>query len=295
MALPNLPLHLLQSFVTFNESKNILEAARKLGLSQPGLSKQLSQLERALPGEGEHLAGRKKTLTPFGRELHRRVKEKIGSLQSEAQAAWALHSRPEQARVRLLARRGVLDRLSNKLKFRGSIFFQEAANEKILQSLLNLEAEIGVTHTAPSSHELIAKPIFREEFQLVIPRKWMSSRPTLNQDLIRKLSTLPCLSFKAEDELLRGLFASAEVRDFRLARTTENYQSLSQMVEAELGWAILPSYFSVPRSTAWCLPIPSKTLPSRQFYLLYRREFASLGWFQDLLAEIRDCFGTRAP
>lgn len=287
-----IPVHLLEAFVVFGESKNIIEAARRLNLSQPGMSKQLIQLEGMLPGKIFTLTGRKKMLTPFGQSLHKRIKDKVGSLQSEVKLAWALHSDPKDATIRILGRRGVLDRLPSKLSFKGSLFFEEAQNSEIIASLMQLKAEMGIAHSPLINHELIAKPLFKEEFQLVIPKKLISRHPQLNSALLQKLLELPCLAYKPKDELISALFRhhSVDPKELKVVRATASYQSIAEMAHTGLGWSILPSYFQIIRESCWQLPIPIKELPSRQFYLMYRKELSSLNWFKELGTGIQRCF-----
>ncbi len=286
-----IPIHLLQAFVTFSDSKNIMEAARTLGLSQPGLSKQLKQLEEFLPGKIFTLKGRKKELTPFGQQLYKKIKDQIGSIQEVVKEAWALNASPTHATIRILGRRGILDRLSWQLKFPGTLVFSESSNDAVIHSMKAQEAELGIVHTFPNSSELIAKPLFKEEFQLVIPKKFFSRQPNLEFDLMMKLIDLPCLAYRYEDELVDSLMANYSIdKDPQVFRVTESYPSISEMAAAQMGWAVLPSYIRFAEKNCWSLSIPAKALPSRQFYLVYRSEFKSLDWFRELLDEARQCF-----
>lgn len=286
-----IPLHLLESFVAFRESRNIMEAAARLGISQPGLSKQLMQLEQMLPGRIFTISGRKKTLTPFGLALYQRVREKVGSLQREIETAWALHASPQNAALKILGRRGILDRLSPKLRFEGSLYFEESQNAETLKALLEARGEIGIAHSPISTHELIARPLFQEEFQLVVPKSFMKRPPKIGAALLEALSQYPCIAYKPKDELTERFFASYSVgaSNLRMIRATENYESIAAMVASGMGWAILPSYFS-PEKSCWSLPIPGRELPTRLFYLVYRKEYSTLPWFKDLLGEIHRCF-----
>jgi LysR family cyn operon transcriptional activator len=290
----NIPIHLLHAFVRFAEAKNINEAAKTLGITQPALSKQLQLLEAALPGKVFMLSGRKKVLTPFGQALHKQIKDRIGNLQEIVNQAWAMHTDPRQAKIRISARRGVLDRISSKVKFPGSLFFLESSNEQTIASTLGLSTQIGIAHSFPETHDLVAKPLFMENFQLAIPKNFLTQRPALGNSLFAKLEQIPCIGYKPEDELLQALCRhyGSELRNLHLVRTTENYSSISEMVEAKFGWAILPSYIKAPEK-AWTLPIQSHALPRRQFFLLYQKEFAAIPWFKHLLAEIRTCFDVK--
>lgn len=288
----HIPIQLLNSFVTFNEAKNISDAANRLGISQPGLSKQLRQLEQRLPERIFTLRGRKKSLTPFGKELHQRIKDRIGNLQREIEVARTLHTSPDLVTLRIMGRRGILDRISSKLKFPGGLLFAESSSENVLKSLLNMKADIGLTHTLADTHELVAKSLFMEEFQLVIPKRLLTKRPALGRDLFAHLLEMPCLGYGTNDEILRSVFSfySVNSQKMKLVRATENYLSLLDMVNANLGWTILPKYLRITEKFHWTIPVPTKAVPSRQFYLIYRPEFSTLPWFKELISEIQNCF-----
>ena len=288
----NIPVHLLNAFVEFNDSKNITEASVKLRITQSALTKQLKQLEEFLPNRVFTFSGRKKTLTPFGQDLHRRLKDRLGNIQELVRETWTLHSDAEQAKVKIAARRGILDRVSGQLKFKGAIYFQELSNYEIFESLRSLKAEIGIVHHAPDTHELIAKPLFKEEFHLVIPKSLVSNRPFFGEQLFSQLKARPCLGYRPDDEILKSVctFNGVDANSLKIVRATENYQSLSGMVDAKQGWAVLPSYIAVSESRNWIVSIPAKVFPARQFFVVYRPEFASVAWFKELILEIRSCF-----
>jgi DNA-binding transcriptional LysR family regulator len=288
----DIPIQLLNSFVIFNDSKNIIEAANRLGISQPGLSKQLKQLEQQLPDRIFTIRGRKKSLTPFGKELHRRIKSRIGNLQREIEVARILHTSPNLVTLRIAARRGILDRISSKLKFTGGLIFEESSSDGVLHSLQHMKADIGITHTLMNSHELIAKPLFVEQFQLVIPKTLCANRPEIGSELCSQLLELPCLGYGVRDKILETVFwfYSVSPEKLRIVRATENYLSLLDMVEANLGWTILPKYLRITEKSHWTIPLPASAVPTRRFHLVYRAEFSRMAWFQELVSEMRACF-----
>ncbi|HEY8272057.1 MAG TPA: substrate-binding domain-containing protein [Pseudobdellovibrionaceae bacterium] len=183
--------------------------------------------------------------------------------------------------------------MSSKIKFNGTIFFLERSNEEIIESLLDLDLEVGVIHRIPpNTQELIAKPLFKEEFQLVIPKSFLSSRHVFGDALFYQLKRLPCLGYRPHDEVLRTVcsFTSTDMQTLKMMRATENYLSIVEMVEAKMGWAVLPTYLNVSEAKNWIVTIPARAFPARQFYLVYRQEFSSVPWFKDLISEIRSCF-----
>lgn len=286
-----IPVHLLESFVVFGESKNIGEAARKLGLSQPGLSKQLMQLAGLLPAEAFTLKGRKKTLTIYGLELHRRLAFRMNGLEEIVGQVAAIQASVEGAIVRVVGRRGVLDRIS-KAKFPGSLHLTELSNEGAVEALMNLKAELGILHALPDTHELVAKPLFREEFRLCLPKKIFPKKPDLSAALLSRLKEAGCLAYRPEDPMIHSLYSSFSLSPsgLRVFRATESYTALAEMLRAGLGWGILPAYLAEESTAFWALPISSRALLPREFFLVYRSEMAGAPWFKGLLREIKACF-----
>lgn len=288
----DIPVSLLNAFVVFNDSANISEAASRLGVTQPALSKQLRRLEDSLPAPVFIQTGRKKTLTPFGRDLHQRLKTRLGDLRDVVRDSWTMHASPAQSTIRIAGRRGLLDRMSTKLKFEGTLIFQESSNDEVMQSLRSLEADIGIMHRIPETHELTVKPLFREDFVLAVPKNFLPSPPTLGPALMAKLRELPCLGYKPDDAILKSFcdFHGVDLASLRMTRATESYPSLGEMAEARFGWGVLPAALNLSEARCWLLPIPAKMLPARHFSVVYRPEFASVPWFKELIGDIRRCF-----
>lgn len=284
-----IPLHLLQSLVAFGDAKNIAAAAKGLGLTQPALSKQLSALEARMPGKIFARSGRKKTLTPFGRALHAKLKARVGNMESLVAQTWAAHAAPEQAKLRIGGRRGVLDRISGRLEFPGSLYFLELSNEEAILGLESGGLDLGIVHRVPVSADLVAKPLFREEFSLVVPKRFLPKKLPFGETLSARLRALPCLGYKPDDEILAATVGDAG--PLRMVRATENYASLAEMTEAGLGWAAIPRHLA-EASRCWVIPVPENILARRNFSLVYRAEFRALPWFGRLAAEIRSCFSS---
>lgn len=288
------PIHLLNAFMVFNDSQNIMKAAETLGITQPALSKQLKALEARIPRPLFSIQGRRKILTPFGRDLQKRIKGQIGNIQETLRETLLLHSDLSQAQIRISGRRGVLDRISTKLQFQGSLIFNESSNQQVIDDLLLMRTEIGIAHDFPDSYNLVAKPLFKEEFKLAIPHKFSLHSKKYGKSLFGQLKLLPCIGFKTEDEILNQLFLenSIPISELQMKRVASNYSSIAKMVDAGFGWAAIPSYLDVDLKQSWIVPIPIEVVTSRKFSILYRHEFSKTPWFNDLVREIRAIFSS---
>ena len=207
----DIPVHLLSSFVHFANSKNISEAAKKIGITQPALSKQLALLEAKIQQPLFMQRGRNKVLSPFGSSLNARLKNQIGGLQEAIREEKNLYSDLSSAKIRIAGRRGVLDRFSAKLSFAGRIDFYDCPNELAVENILTLQADIGITHFLPNTHHLMAKKLFLEKFLLVVPKKLYPKKPELNKDFLEALIHIPCIAYKPRDVLIRNFIVNLSV------------------------------------------------------------------------------------
>ncbi len=288
----NIPIQLLHAFVIFNDAPNIQLAAGRLGITQPALSKQLKALEALLPHAIFSFRGRKKVLTPYGQNLHSRIKERIGNLQATIQDVTNVYADPKQAHVRISARLGILDRLAENIEFSGCLTFNETTNDQVIRDLLSREAEIGIAHSLPETHELIAKPLFKEEFQILVPKKLLRTRKHYGKSLFEELKALPCIDFKKDDVIIRTVCAANAVDSRRLtvSRITQNYARIAKLVDLGLGWAIIPAYLQVNESRTWVIKVPAEVIQLRKFYLAYRSEFSAVPWFAEVVRQIATGF-----
>ena len=69
------PEELLRVLVAMAETKNLMEAARKLSITQPAVSQRLRRLEALVPLPLFQREGKRKRLTPYGHRLYEMGKE----------------------------------------------------------------------------------------------------------------------------------------------------------------------------------------------------------------------------
>lgn len=287
-----IPIHLMEAFISFCQTPNIQEAAGRLGLSQPALSKQLIALEKMLPQPIFTFRGRKKVLTSFGEDLRDQLQARLLGLQEIIEQTALNHSDPSTAFVRIASRREILDRFADKVKFPGTLQLVESANTPTIDGLMDRKLDFGIVHQVPDSSELVAKPLFRDHFMFVIPKKLMKTPPTKMKDLWAELRKQPCICYKQPDEILQQICEAHDVKysDLKIARVTANYLSVAKLVNAGVGWAAMPTHISTVSTGSHIIPVPLKTFPPRQFYAVYRPELKNAPWLRLLVDELNNCF-----
>lgn len=82
MRFRGLDLNLLVVLEALFRDKNVTHAARRLGISQPGMSAALKRLRQHYGDELVELEGRKATLTPFAKDLEAPLKKVLGQIRA---------------------------------------------------------------------------------------------------------------------------------------------------------------------------------------------------------------------
>ena len=290
-----IPIQLLNSLYIFSQSSNLKEASQRLGLSQPGLSKQFKALEDILPQSCFSVEGKKKVLTRYGAALVQEFEARFQGFSERLTQIASEHSSADLATIRIAGRREILDRFSDQISFPGRMIFSVLTNKETAGAIITGQVDFGITWVQPDSTEIIAKPLFTERYQIVVPKSLL--KLTLQKKLpeeFNKLIKLPCVTYKEDDEVFRRFFGHYKMiaEGLTIRRTTANYQNLVRMIELGIGWSIVPVHYNVSKSRNWILPISESVGISRLFYLVYRKQLRKLNWAKAAAEEIQSCFKT---
>lgn len=289
------PLDHLRALVVFAETGNMVKAAKRLNISQPALSKQLTALENSLNTKLFNQVGKRRLLNTFAENLVKDLAPLFAPIPSVIEGVRLRSLDPNQGAIRISARREVLDRLGTRLKNSRKIIFIESSNERTIESVLNRESHIGITHQKIDSLEIIAKPLFAEKFQLIYSSQWPSLEQKRSWDF---LIDKPALAYKEQDEILNSacleLFKNKSQK-IRIHRITENYLSLFRMAEAGLGWAVVPQFLGLKSKHCRHYPLKLKSqsynsVEIREFQMIYRRELNEDAWMKSFISDLRNCF-----
>lgn len=290
---PHIPYHLIESFLAVVTEGTLVEAAKKLQLTQPALSKQMNQLENLLPYRVFATVGRKKVLTHYGQSLFDVLSPKFSQTQELIQQTSLTFSRPQDVKIKICGRGELLDLLITHLDFSGQATFSQMSNPAAIESVLNRRSDIGIVHSAIDSSELILKPFLSNSFKLAVPKSLIKDREVKNTQIGQLLKKSPCILYKLDDPVVINSLKewNLEVSDLKITRIYSNYSSLAKLVELGRGWTILPSHIQLSKANNLIIPIRSKSSFNRKFYLCYRTELKSASWFKDFLNSLKsiDC------
>ena len=238
----------LESFVAVAESFSFSNAAEKLHLTQPAISKRISALEEWLDCKLFNRIGRRVSLTREGENLLPRAREILLSVQQTEQAI-RVGSKSIAGQLNIMTSHHVgLHRLPATLKSfinnypEVNLDIQFVDSEFAHQAVLHGEIEIAVVTLAPATEpNIVALPIWHDPLAFVANQH----HPVLNKEhinlntLSHYRAVLPGLNTYT-GRLIADLFRRHQLRlDAR--NTSSNYlETIKMMVSIGMGWSVLP-------------------------------------------------------
>lgn len=284
-------LKLIHSFIVFAESKNIVEAADKLKISQPAMTAHLKAFEEQLPQKIFVMQGRKKTLNKLGLELYQQLSEKLQGVDRTIESVLLRHSNQAEATVKIGGRKEIVGRVLRDLKFAVKIEAYDYDSKTGVEKMLNSQLDLALMQERPDSLSLTTKPLFKDQFQLLIPKKMNIWASAVNKKTLSELTKLPFLSYKPDLPQLADLRKRYEITEKQnIFRTFSDWQTLVEMCEKGLGWTLAPSSFLFDKGKCDSLLISAEILPATDFYLVFPKANAKMSWFMDLTVEIKAVF-----
>ncbi len=244
----NLDWEKLRLFDVVAEAGSITEAARRLHMSQPALSRQIGALEDAIGAKLFHRHARGLAMTHEGEQLRATTHEMQERLERTRQAIDASRDRPT-GEIRLtttvsfgstwLARQlGDFLDLYPDIQINMQLFDHDA-------DLAKREADVAIRFHLPLQSELVQKPLFPIRHYLCASPDYLARHgaPATIADLDRH--RLIAYGDAAPD-FLKGINWALELGHEsdprRAALTINNSFGVLQAVEAGAGIAALPSY-----------------------------------------------------
>lgn len=282
-------VYLIEAFLIFAEQKNMVKAATLLGISQPALSRQLSDFESQVGQKLFQTLGRQKVLTALGHELFLRLAAEwkdYSALINEVRARFS--EEPTQA-IKIYGPIEWLSRMAQTLKYPHGLEFIPTLSENVATQLEKNEISLGLTRYTNENSGLVTKKCFESDFYIVFPKSYKIKSENFNQKLLSELSKYSRFSFRHDRES-QAFLKFKEKINLEPKRILPNWNALLTLVMEGKGWAIAPSdvifNFKNLVDKTELIKIPSAIIEPSKFYLLYKPELAKIKWFKELTQEI---------
>lgn len=239
-------LNQLAAFVAVVEQGTVIEAAEKLHIAQPAVSRYIRRLEDELGFPLFEHRGRQLRLTPFGRwayERARRILEEA-SLLSRSQRLPALY-----VGASLLTLPTFLPRVIERFRQLASdveLHVETGLSGEVYESVAHGRIEVGMVSDAHARPHLRVVPLFTDHLWFLYPRAGSWSRREAVR--VEELSQFPLVLMSPKTVIraeLDRLFRRHQVHpDIRME--VDNVDVIQRVVAAGLGATILPRSVCLP-------------------------------------------------
>ena len=280
MEFPELPF--LRSFVTIYETRSITRAAAELHRTQPSVTYQLQQLERALGRELFVRRDRRLVPTPLADRLYRMAQSFASSIR-EAKAGPEDPERLEIAAVSGFGRYVLFPAILAMKPMPGIGIRFPTADEVIRLTLAN-RCDVGFSYRAPQHEDLIAEPVYREAFVLIANEAWQRRLRTPDE-----FRDPPVVTYDEGDYLL-GLWAGhhfgGHAPSWHSVAHCEELEEVLALVVRGVGVSVVPDFMAPTvagvRVVRWRKPPLVNTVVA-----LRRRDAAAHPLVDRLVAELK--------
>ncbi len=236
-------------FLALAKDLHFRKAAERLYISQPGLSRQIKQMEEDLGFSLFERHNRKVELTKAGLYLQKELKNTFKRLDDILEHAKLLNDGLD-GNLKLgyvgSAMQIVIPDLllKYKNKYPHVLFsLNEMDNEKQIQALLNREIDLGFVRMERVPRGINIEPVFEDTFSLVLPNNHSLDQSNF-KDLIQ-LKNEPFILFDSSFsesyyEKVMQIFDNSQFSPL-ISHNTVNASSIFRLVEKNFGVAIIPT------------------------------------------------------
>ena len=237
----------LRAFLLVAESGSFSEAAKKLHLTQPAVSKRIAQLEAQLSVSLFDRIGRRISITEAGEALLPHARAVHLELQAAQQSVRDLAGEV-RGRLRLATSHHIgLHRLPPLLSFFSKAYpavqldIDFMDSEQAYKLTLQGEIELAVVTLAPSPViNVITRPIWLDPLDFMVQEgTQLTQKKTLGlKELSQHPAILPALNTYT-GQIVKSLFEQRNL-PMQIAITTNYLETIRMMASVGLGWTVLP-------------------------------------------------------
>jgi len=256
-------LRQLQSFLVLAKELHFRRAAEKLFISQPGLSKQIQQLDQQLEVTLLERDRRNVRLTPSGTYLKTQVENILGLLDQTVTHIKHLENGLEGELTIGFVGSAMQQVIPNLIKKCNTHYpklhfvLDEMSNQAQLEAIQHYQIDLGFVrlNTVPPDIEL--KPIFEEHFSLVLPKNHPIT--VRNFKGVQQLKEEPFILFSSDYSSnyynnIMSIFSDAGFTP-KVSHKSIHANTIFRLVESGLGVAIVPHSLTLGATKAIAIKI----------------------------------------
>lgn len=290
----NVTLRQLQVFLSVAATRNFSRTGEQIGLTQPAVSRSITELEAQLGLQLLNRTTREVDLTEAGRRLAARLPRVLEDLEAtllDVQGmATALHGRVRVASSPTLSANLLPDciaRCQHELPGVQIVLLDRVQND-VLASVLSGEVDFGVVIDPSEREALHCEPIYTEPFCLACPptHRLARRRQVRWTDLAGE--PLVLLDHASGSRRLIDRALAAQGVEARVAQEVGHATTIFRMLDAGLGVSVIPMLALPPEGLPQLAVRPLLPRVDRDIVLVHRRNRALTPLAQRVWNLVRD-------
>jgi DNA-binding transcriptional LysR family regulator len=277
----------LEVLLMVAEAGNFRAAAERLKLSPAAISLKLRALQEQHRAPIFSVEGRRKVLTHYGQALVEIARGSATRLAADLEELERQYSAGDALTLKVGGRAELMEVAGPRFDFKGRIEFLGMPSFQVLPALHARQIDIGLTPTKPDSAEIVAKKMFRSHSYLSFHESLRPGR--VGEELLEDVDFLtrtPCIGYIHEKDMLTSwlLHVGADPAKVNFRCRTDDWHVVRAMVEAGIGYSILPVYIGVHHPKVRRIRIPERGIERLDFFAVYSTHLRKVPAFRELLA-----------
>lgn len=278
--LPDVGIKHLNAIVSLARFGSFIAAASHLGISQPGLSRIVQQVERKLGAVLFERGPRTVSLTPAGREFLPFAERMLAEFSHQAERLRSGHGGQDaQLSVASLMSISHLVLPAALVAFRRNyprvfVHIREGIGSTVVEDVRNGVVDFGIGSPEPGQSGIATESVMQETCFVILPaRHRLCAKEVLT---LPDLRGVPLISMPPESGLRRIADAAAAQAGIELNHTvvTHQYSSLFNFVRSSLGVTVAPACTLPSRSDKELAVRPLHPSITRRIAVLRREDRA---------------------
>jgi DNA-binding transcriptional LysR family regulator len=278
---------LLKVLIAFHESKNLIQAAERLNVSQPAVTQRLQRLQEQVNQPLYALEGRKKVLTHYGKAVYDLAKATFNSLESNFENLDRRYALPENVVLKVGGHKELVGFFSELLDFPGRIDHRQMSHEQAAAALENEEIDVVLSEKIFDSTNVISRKFLESPSRIIFYKKYFPAAMNFRDILENKnlLLKSPCATHRLEAEYIEKFCKGIGVKreDINNRAVFDDWYSILNFVEAGNGFAIVPGFIHSQSKDLKMVDIPHAVIQRSSYYAVFQKKLRKIDSFKKVL------------
>jgi DNA-binding transcriptional LysR family regulator len=239
-----IPLYLIETFVLFGESANLVKTAQVLNQTQPTTSRQIELLQSYFKKPLFKTVGRNKLLTDYGQKVQAYYKNSVLELRDLQNKMSSVLFNNEKEKLILAARSEILEKYISPLHFNGTTEMIALQGQEIRQRMQNQNLDVAVLQENFESYAYFRKKLFTSSWKVIFPESWKIKLSDAEQ-FLNQASPLPFASYDKDFQTIKRSFTKKlKPPVFNVEVIASDWRLILDAVCRQRCWSIVPEDFS---------------------------------------------------